>query len=76
MGGPHISGFIRIISEGRYLSLGNKSWRNPKRSNKSLKKRRALEANFHEATCVGYTARSNEHIVILSKGGPAMRSGR
>ena len=32
-----------------------------------------MEARFHEATWVGFNGRSNEHIVVLSEGGPAIK---
>ena len=44
----------------------------PKRSNKKAKKQGALEPRFHDATRVGYNDRSNEHIVVLKEGGPAI----
>ena len=45
----------------------------PKRSNKQIKKKGALEPRFHDATWVGYNDRSNEHIVVLKEGGPAIK---
>ena len=45
----------------------------PKRSNKQVKKKGALEPRLHDATWVGYNDRSNEHIVVLKEGGPANR---
>ena len=45
----------------------------PKRSNKQVKKERGFGARFHDAKCVGYNDRSNEHIVVLKEGSPAIK---
>ena len=37
------------------------------------KKRGTLDARFVEATWVGFSGRSNEHVVVLKSGGPAIR---
>jgi len=58
---------------GKTFEFGEQVLAKPKRSNKALKKAGALEAKFHDATWVGYNARSNEHVVILQKGGPAIK---
>ena len=33
-----------------------------------------LEARFHDATWVGFSARSNEHVIILKDGVPALKA--
>ena len=43
------------------------------RSNKQVKKKGSLEPSFHDATWVGYNDRSNEQIVVLKEGGPAIK---
>ena len=45
----------------------------PKRRNKQVNKKVALEPKFHDATCVGYNDRSNKHIVVLKEGGTAIK---
>ena len=54
---------------GKVLSSVSRCWPKPKRSNKQVKKKGALEPRFHDATWVGYNDRSNEHIVVLKEGG-------
>ena len=46
----------------------------PKRSNKQVKKKGALEPRFHDATKVGFNDRSNEHIVVLKEDDPAIKA--
>ena len=38
-----------------------------------VKEKGALEPTFQDAACVGYNDRSNEHIVVLKEGGPAIK---
>ena len=58
---------------GKAFEFGGQVLAKPERGNKALKKAGALAAKFHDATWVGYNARSNEHVVILQKGGPAIK---
>ena len=58
---------------GKVFEIGEQVLAKPKRSNKKIKKRQALDARFHDATWVGFDARSNEHVVILGNGGPAIK---
>ena len=57
---------------GRVFEFGEQVLAKPKRKRKQLKQR-TLDARMVEATWVGYSARSNEHIVVLAKGGPAIK---
>ena len=58
---------------GKTFEFGEQVLAKPKRSNKALKKTGALEAKFHDTPWVGYNARGNERVVILQKGGPAIK---
>ena len=58
---------------GKVFEFGGQVLAKPKRSNKQVKKKGALEPRFHDATWVGYNDRSNEHIVVLKEGGPAIK---
>ena len=55
------------------FKFGEQLLAKPKRSNKQVKKKGALEPRFHDATWVGYNDRRNEHIVVLMEGGPAIK---
>ena len=61
------------IFHGKVFEFGEQVLAKPKRSNKQVKKKGALEPRFHDATWVGYNDRSNDHIVVLKEGGPAIR---
>ena len=58
--------------KGKVFEFGEQVLAKPKRKY-SKNKRRTLDARFVEATWVGYSTRSNEHIVVLQNGGPAIR---
>ena len=58
---------------GKVCEFGEQVLAKPKRSNKKIRKKGTLEPRFHDATWVGHNDRSNEHIVILKAGGPAIK---
>ena len=58
---------------GKVFEFDEQVLAKPRRCNKQLKKKGALEPRFHDATWVGYNDRSNEHIVVLKEGGPAIK---
>ena len=49
---------------GKVFEFGEQVLAKPKRSNKQVKKKGALEPRFHDATWVRYNDRSDEHIVV------------
>ena len=53
------------------FEFGEQVLAKPKRK-QSTSKKKSLDAKFLEATWVGYSTRSNEHIVVLKDGGPAI----
>ena len=57
---------------GKCFEFGEQVLAKPKRK-KSVFRSRTLDARMMEATWVGYSTRSNEHIVVMSGGGPAIR---
>ena len=57
---------------GRVFEFGEQVLAKPKRR-KTFFKNKTLDARMLEATWVGYSSRSNEHLVILKEGGPAIR---
>ena len=59
--------------QGKVFEFGEQVLAKSKRSNKQVRKKGALEPRFHDATWVGYNDRSNEHIVVLKEGGPAIK---
>ena len=58
---------------GKVYEFGEQVLAKPKRSTKKIQRRGALDPRFHDATWVGYNDRSNEHIVVLKNGGPAIK---
>ena len=54
------------------FELGEQVWAKPKRKVKTTRKS-ALAARWLDGTWVGYDHRSNEHLIILASGGPAIR---
>ena len=58
---------------GKVYGFGEQMLAKPKRSNKQIKKQGALEPGFHDATLVGDNDGSNEHIVVLTEGGPTIK---
>eukprot|EP00974_Lingulodinium_polyedra_P114182 11054891-Lingulodinium_polyedra.AAC.1 len=59
-------------SNGKVFEFGEQVWAKPKRR-KSLFRQRSLSARFVGATWVGFSGRTNEHIVVVNGGGPAVR---
>ena len=60
------------------FEFGEQVWAKPMREtnwNKvtETKRKLSLRSNWIEATWVGFNSRSNEHVVVLPGGGPAMR---
>ena len=58
---------------GEVFEFGEQVLAKPKRSNKQVRNKGALEPRFHDATWVGYNDRNNEYIVVLKEGGPAIK---
>jgi hypothetical protein len=57
----------------KVFEIGEQVLAKPKRHHKRVK-HSTLSARWHEATWVGFTERSNEHIVVLAKGGASDKS--
>ena len=57
---------------GKTFEFGEQVLAKPKRKIKQVR-RRTLDARFREATWVGYSGRSGEHVVVLPGGGPAIK---
>ena len=53
--------------------LGSRCWQKKTKRRHSAGKTKTLDARFLEATWVGYSTRSNAHIVVVAGGGPAIR---
>ena len=58
---------------GKVFEFGEQVLAKPKRSNKAIKKKQALDARFLDATWVGFDTRSAEHMVVLKDKGPAIK---
>ena len=56
----------------KVFEMGEQVLAKPKRKKQAFQ-RSTLGARFLEATWVGYETRSNEHLVVLAGGGPAIR---
>ena len=54
---------------GKVCQFGEQVLPKPKRRNSKIW-RRTLDARFLEATWVGYSVGTNEHVVVLKNGGP------
>ena len=54
------------------LEMGEQVWIKPKRK-KTIQDRSNLAARWLDAAWVGFDEKSHEHLVVLAKGGPAMR---
>ena len=75
LGGDGKTAFRRLMGKDcRAVSVefGEQVLAKPKRKNKSNRKQ-ALKSRWVEATLVGATRNSKEHVVILPGGGPAIR---
>ena len=59
-------------SPQRFLEIGESVLAKPKRKPESNRKR-ALRSKWVHGTWVGMTQRTNEHLVVLAQGGPAVR---
>ena len=62
-----------IISMARCMSSVSRCWPSSRGATSRSKKKGALYLMFHDATWVGYNDRSNEHIVVLKEGRPAIK---
>ena len=56
-------------SHGRVFEFGEQVLAKPKKRKRKQLKQRTLDARMVGATWVGYSARSNEHIVVMAKWG-------
>ena len=66
----HVKGF-----SGKTFEFGEQVLAKPKRTSKAIRRsRNLLEARFNDAAWFGFNARSNEHIVVLKDGGPALKA--
>ena len=59
---------------GKVYELGEQVLTKPKKEQQAREKKKGgLEPRFHDATWVGCNERSNEYIVVLKEGGPAIK---
>ena len=57
---------------GKTFEFGEQILAEPKRKSRQVRQK-TLDAKFREATWVGYSGRTAEHMVILPAGGPAIK---
>ena len=59
-------------SRQKFIEIGEQVLAKPKR-NPTSNRKQALKSRWVHGTWVGITSRSNEHLVVLAQGGPAIR---